>query len=100
MDQFLAQPALIYGIKLKRRLVAAVRLNLDRFGLKRLMDVGLDSQILEKESQQGQSGDPLPGGTRRRKEAGATRHSLINFAFDKMSKRFTGSPQLLLPPSL
>ena len=100
MNQFLAKPALIYGIKLQRRLVAAIRLDFDRFRLKRLVDMGLDSQILEKESQQGQSGYPPPGGTRRRKEAGATRHDLINFAFDKTSKRFTGSSQLPLPLSL
>ena len=73
VNQLLAQPALIYGIKLERRLVAAIGLDLGRFGLKRLVDMGLDGQVLEKESEQRQSGDPPPGRTRRRKEAGATR---------------------------
>jgi len=66
MNEFLAQPALIYGIKLEWRLVAAVRLDLDRRRLKRLVDMSLDSQILEKERQQGQGGDPSPGGMTRR----------------------------------
>ena len=48
--------------------MAAIGLDLDRLRLKRLVDMGLDGQVLEKESQQGQGGDPPPGGTRRGKK--------------------------------
>jgi hypothetical protein len=100
MNQFLAQPALIYGIKLEGGLVAIIRLDLDCRPLKRLVDMGLDSKVLEKESQQGQGGDPPPGGTRSGQKAGTARHGLVNSAFDETSKGFTGPLQLPLPPSL
>ena len=58
MHQFLAQTALIHRIKLERPLVGAVRLNLGGSRLEQLVDMCLDSQSLEEESQQGQGGDP------------------------------------------
>jgi hypothetical protein len=59
MHQFLAEPALIYGIKLEGRLRTAIRLARDSrrrqrlvdMGLKRLVDVGLKRQTLEEKSQ-------------------------------------------------
>lgn len=72
MDQFLAQPALIDGIKLERRLGSPVRGDMDGLGRGRLklVDVGLERQALKDKSQQRQDGDPPPDGTRPENSAG------------------------------
>src|SRR5437868_1947022 len=77
MDQFLAKPALIKGVLALQRSGARKRRGLSRNRLNELMDMSLDRQALQEESQQGEDRHPPLGGGLPGLGCSQARHQLL-----------------------